>query len=54
MSRLEIAGHTEIAKAQKRIALTLVTITHIVFTQILHVMNIHTHIVAESMRHEQA
>ena len=54
MSRLQVAGHTQIAHSQKRRTLTLVTISNIVLSKILHVMHIKAHVMSQPVRHEQA
>ena len=54
MTRLEVTCHTQIAHAKKRRTLALITIAHIILSEILHVMHIHSHIVSKAMRHEQA
>ena len=54
MARLKAAGHSEVAKTEERMTLLVFCITHIVLSEILHVMHIHTHVVAETVRHEEA
>ena len=41
-------------KAKKRTAFAFVAIAHIVLAEIFHVMDIHSHIMTESVRHEES
>ena len=53
MTRLKTTGHSEITKTKERMALLVLCISYIVLAEILHIMHIHSHVVSESVRHEQ-
>ena len=53
MTRLQTTGHPEVAEAQERMSLLIFCISHIVLSEILHIVDIHSHVVSQTVRHEQ-
>ena len=54
IARDELSGHSEAAEAELGRTYLVIVIADIIFSVIFHVMDIHTHVVAEAVRHEQA
>ena len=52
--RPEPAGHPEGAESELWRALLVIVVAYEVFSEVFHVVNVNTHIVSESVRHEES